>query len=83
MPSGLLTADSKVTLKVPNVIFQYKILMFTSHINRWLTLAMDSLEFHPGRHALPFKGGLPAGRVACGCLLPLRTPHAVHAYGSR
>jgi hypothetical protein len=51
----------------------------------WHGVAMDFLEFHPdppcptllcpyGR----FRGGMPAGHVACGCLLPLWTPHVVH-----
>jgi hypothetical protein len=54
-------------------------------------MAMDSLKFHPappwllrpsGRTSLKryhgcFKDGTPAGRAACGRLLPLWTPHAV------
>jgi hypothetical protein len=56
-------------------------------------IAMDSLKFHPGppcptfgrpagepplkRPYIRFRGGLLAGRAACGHLLPLWTPHAV------
>jgi hypothetical protein len=59
----------------------------------WQGMAMDSLNFHLGppcptllrpaggpslkRPYGCFRDGPPAGRVACGCLLPLCTPHAV------
>jgi hypothetical protein len=54
-------------------------------------VAMDSLKFHPGPPGLTLvhpagasslkrgvRGGPPAGRMACGGLLPLWTPHAIH-----
>jgi hypothetical protein len=42
----------------------------------WQGVAMDSLKFHPETAT---RGDLPAGRAACGRLLPLSTPHAVRA----
>jgi hypothetical protein len=51
----------------------------------WQGVTMDFLKFHPGppcftviclAGGLPGVG-LPAGWVACGCLLPFWTPHAV------
>jgi hypothetical protein len=60
--------------------------------------AMDSLKFHLGapcpthlrlaggpplkRPYSHFRDGPSAGRAACGCLLPLRTPPAVRLYAS-
>jgi hypothetical protein len=62
-------------------------------MDAWEGMAMDSIKFHPDptcptllrpaggpplkRPYDHFRGGLPAGRVACGHLLPLWTPHAV------
>jgi hypothetical protein len=53
----------------------------------WQGVAMDSLKYHsdppcstllppPGRQPLK-REACPAGRVACGLLLPFWTPHAV------
>jgi hypothetical protein len=64
----------------------------------WQGVAMDSLKFHPGppwptllrsaggpplkRHHGHLSGGPPAGRLACGCLLPFWTPHAVRLWNN-
>jgi hypothetical protein len=62
-------------------------------IGVWQGVAMDSLMFHPSppcptlvclldeppliQHYGRFRGGACAGRVTCGCLLLLWTPHVV------
>jgi hypothetical protein len=62
----------------------------------WQGVAMDSLKYHQGpscptllrpasgsllkRPYSRFRDGLPAGWAACGCLLPLWTPHAVRLW---
>jgi hypothetical protein len=59
----------------------------------WQGVAMDSLKYHRGppdpstscgratteTAYSHFMGGPPAGRAACGCLLPVWTPHAMYA----